>query len=111
MDLGTSLGFREVCEKLEDLMMELDRKVSDWKDRFFFDALEADEHDLCDGCKENMRVTFYVTDDRSQALKWKPHGDWCCQRECKYYKMNIFGDVYSDSDVKKVLIEYEEYSD
>ena len=61
--------------------------------------------------KESMRVTFYVTDDRSQALKWKPHGDWCCQRECKYYKMDIFGDVYSDSDAREAPIVYEGYSD
>ena len=39
VDLGTSLGFQKVCEKMEDLVLEVDREVSDWKDRFFFDAL------------------------------------------------------------------------
>ena len=58
VDLGTPLGFREVCENLEDLVMELDREVLDWKDRFFFDALEAHEDNLCSDCKESLRVAF-----------------------------------------------------
>ena len=110
--LCTPLGIGEVCEKLEDLVLELDREVSDWKDRFLFDALEAHEDDLCSDCKESLRVTFYVTDDRSQALKWKPHGEGrCCQKECKCYKMNIFDDANVESDVREVPIEYDGYSD
>ena len=31
VDLDTPSWFREVCEKLEELVLELDRKVSDWK--------------------------------------------------------------------------------
>ena len=96
---------------MEDLVLELYREVSEWKDRFFFDALKTHEDDLCHECKEIMNVTFYVTDDRSQALKWKPHGDWCCHKNCKYYKMEIFDDLYGDSDVREVPIEYEGYSD
>ena len=84
VDLGTPMEFREVCEKLEDLVLELDREVSDWKDRFFFDALEAYKNDLCLECKENMRVAFYASDDRGQALQWKPHGDWCSHRRCEF---------------------------
>ena len=97
--------------KLEELVLELDREVSDWKDRFFFDALEVHENDLCHECKETMRVTFYVTDDRSQALKWKPHRDWCYHRRCQYYKIEIFEDLYEGSDVREVSVEYEGYSD
>ena len=110
VDLETPLWFQEVCDKLEGLVLELDREVSDWKDRFFFDALDAHEDDLCYECKENMRVTFYVNDDRSQALKWRPHGDWCSQKNCKYYKFDIFNDLYAD-DVREDPIEYEEFSD
>ena len=111
MDLGTPLGFREVCENLEDLVMEIDREVSDSKDWFFFDALEAHEDNLCSNCKESLRVAFYVTEDRSQALKWKPHGEGhCCQKECKFYKKNIFDNAYVYSDVREVTIEYEGYS-
>ena len=57
-----------------------------------------------------MRVTYYTTDNRSQALKWKPHGDWCCPKECKYYTIEIFENLYGD-DVREVPIEYEGYSD
>ena len=46
VDLGTSMLFREVWERLEGLALDLDREISEWKDRFFFDALEADE-DTC----------------------------------------------------------------
>ena len=56
VDLDTPSWFQEVCDKLEELVLELDREVSDWKDRFFFDALDAHENDLCYECKENMRV-------------------------------------------------------
>ena len=58
-----------------------------------------------------MRVAFYVSNDRSQALKWKPHGDWCSQKNCKYYKIETFEDYYEGSDVREVPIEYEGYSD
>ena len=110
VDLETPLWFQEVCDKLEELVLELDREVSDWKDRFFFDVLDAKEDDLCYECKENMRVTFYINNDRSQALKWRPHGDWCSQKNCKYYKFDIFNDLYAD-DVREDPIEYEGFSD
>ena len=47
VDLSTPSEFRDVCKKLEDLVLQLDLEVSDWKDRFFFDALDAHENDLC----------------------------------------------------------------
>ena len=110
VDLGTPFEFSDVCEKLEDLVMELDREVSDWKDRFFFDALDTHEDHLCHECKENMRVAFYVSDERSEALKWRPHGDWCSQKECQYFKFDIFHDLCAD-DVREDPIVYEGYSD
>ena len=98
VDFGTPLCFDEVHDKLEELVLKLDREVSDWKDRFFFDALDAHEDDLCQECKENMRVTFYVDNDCSQALKWRPHGDWCSHKNCKYFKSDICDDLYADDD-------------
>ena len=106
----TPLWFRDVCDKLEELVLELEGEVSDWKDRFFFDALDAHENDLCYECKENMRVTFYASNDRSQALKWRPHGDWCSHKNCKYFKFDIFNDLYAD-DVREDPVEYEGLSD
>ena len=100
VDFETPLWFQDVCNKLEELVLELDREVSDWKDRFFFDALDAHEDDLCQECKENMRQSYYVSDDRSQALKWRPHGDWCSHGNCKYFKSDIFEDLYAD-DVRE----------
>ena len=31
VDLETPLWFREVCDKLEELVLELDREVPDWR--------------------------------------------------------------------------------
>ena len=98
VDFGVPLWFEDVCDQLENLVFELDGEVSDWKDRFFFDPLDAHEDDLCHECKENMRVTFYVDNDRSHALKWRPHGDWCSQKNCKYFKSDIFEADDNDED-------------
>ena len=106
VDLGVPLTFRGVCEKMEDLMFQLDGEISEWKDRFFFDALEKSEGTLCSKCKEQMRVAFYVGEDRSQALNWRPHGEDCCRKECKYFKMDIFEDWYEGSDIRETPIEY-----
>ena len=104
VDLGVTFG--GVCEAMEDLLLQLNREISEWKDRFLLDALEADEKTLCSECKEEMRVAFYVGEDRSQALKWTPQGDWCSHKECKYYKMYIFDELYLESDVRETPIEY-----
>ena len=112
VELGTPGTFRDVCDKLEEVVRQLDREVTSWKDRFFFDALEADEDTLCSECKEKMRLAFYVNDDRSQALKWKPHGPWCSEKECKYYKIHIFDELYDDEGLwKETPIEYVGWSD
>ena len=106
VDFGVPLTFRGLCGTMEDKMEELNREICEWKDRFFFDALETDEDDLCYECKEEMRQTFYVREDQSRALKWKPHGDWCSQKECKYYKMYLFNDWYEHTGARETPIEY-----
>ena len=111
VDLGVPLTFRGICDTMEDQLLQLNREISEWKDRFFFDALETEEDDLCYECKEKMRVAFYVSEDQSQALKWKPHGDWCSQKECKYYKMYLFDESYEDTDARETPVEYVGYSD
>ena len=78
-------------------MFQLDGDISEWKDLFFFDALEESERTLCSECKEQMRVAFYVSEDRSQALKWRPHGEDCSRKESQYFQMDIFEDWYEDS--------------
>ena len=107
VDLGVPITFRGLCDEMEDLMVKLNGEIAKWKDRFFFDALETEEDDLCYECKEEMRQAFYVREDQSQALKWKPHGDWCSQRECKYYKMYLFNDWYLDTDARETPVEYQ----
>ena len=106
VDLGVPLTFGGLCEEMEDLMVQLNGEIFEWKDRFFFDALETDEDDLCYECKEKMRQAFYVSDDQSRALKWKPHGDWCSRKECKYYKMHLFNEWYEDTDARETPVEY-----
>ena len=102
VDFDLPADFKEVCDKLEDLVCSLDKEGNHWKDRFFFDALDANVDDLCEDCKESMRVAFYVTDDRSQALKWKQHSGDCCWHNCKYYKMDLFDDFNMASDLREV---------
>ena len=111
VDLGVPITFRGLCDTLVEKLNDLNREISEWKDRFFFDALETEEDDLCYECKEEMRQAFYVREDQSQALKWKPHGDWCSQKECKYYKMHLFNEWYEDTDVRETPVEYVGYSD
>ena len=106
VDLGVPLTFRGLCDAMEEKMVELNREISEWKDRFFFDALETEEDDLCYECKEEMRQAFYVREDQSQALKWKPHGDWCSEKDCRYYKMHLFNEWYEDTDVRETPVEY-----
>ena len=112
LDFGTPTDFRDVCESLEALVLTLDEEVSHWKDRFFFDALDADEDTLCSDCKESMRVAFYVTNDTSQALKWRPHEGECCHRGCRYYKSDLLDDPeYFFSESKTIPIMYRGWSD
>ena len=109
VDLGVPLTFRGLCDTMEDQLVQLNREISEWKDRFFFDASETSERALCDECKEAMRVAFYVREDGSQALNWRPHGEDCCRKECKYFKMDIFEDWYEGSDIRESPIERVEH--
>ena len=112
LDFGTPTDYRDVCESLEALVLTLDEEVIHWKDRFFFDALDADEDTLCSDCKESMRVAFYVTNDTSQALKWRPHEGECCVRACRYYKSDLLDDPeYFFSESKTIPIMYRGWSD
>ena len=43
-----------------------------WKDWFFFEAIHTDRENLCEECKEEMRVAFFVNGDEKAALKWRP---------------------------------------
>ena len=112
VDFGTPTDFRDVCETLKALVLTLDFKLTQWKDRFFFDALDADEDILCSHCKESMRVVFYATNNRSQALKWRLHDGECCQRSCRHYKSDLLD--YPDwffFEAKDTPIMYREWSD
>jgi len=59
-----------------------------WKDRFFFQAIDADEGELCEESKEGMRQAFYDNGDEFEALRWRPgleKNEECGSRRCKYY--------------------------
>jgi len=68
---------------MAQLVLSLDEEVEAWKDRLFYDALEADEEeDLCEDCKEEIRVAFHEL-DREKALQQRPER----HKPCKYFKM------------------------
>ena len=94
VEFGTPTDFRDVCDTLEALVLTLNEEFTQWKDRLFFDALDSNEDDLCSDCKESMRVAFYLGDDCSQALKWRPHEGECCQQSCRHYKSDLLDDPY-----------------
>ena len=112
LEFGTPTDLREVCDTLEALVLTLYEEVTHWKDRFFFDALDADEDTLCSDCKESMRVAFYVTNDNRQALQWRPHEGECCQRSCRYYKSDLLDDPeWFFSESKNTPVMYHGLSD
>ena len=104
VEFGTPTDFRDVCETMEALVLTLYEELGQWKDRFFFDALDANE--------ESMRVAFYVTNDDSQALKWRPHEGECCNRSCRYYKSDLLEDPeWFFSESKNTPVMYHGLSD
>ena len=112
LEFGTPTDFREVCDTLEALVLTLYEEVTHWKDRFFFDALDANEDTLCSDCKESMRVAFYATNDDRQALQWRPHEGECCVRACRYYKSDLLDDPeYFFSESKNTPVMYRGWSD
>ena len=55
-----------------------------WKDRFFFQAMAADEDELSEECKESMHRAFYDNVDEFEALRWRPGDGDGCGGVCKY---------------------------
>ena len=97
---------------MEALVLTLYGGLGQGKDRLFLDALDADEDTLCSDCKESMRVAFYVTNNDSQALKWRPHEGECCQRSCRYYRSDLLDDPeWFFSESKNTPVMYHGLSD
>ena len=87
--------YRHMCLKLEELVSKTMHQCDMWKDRFFLKALEADRHDLCRDCKEDMRKTFYEKGNEEAALKWRPgNTEAGCvnRRRCNMYSWESFED-------------------
>ena len=84
----TGGDYRDLCYKLERLINDVKHRRELWKDRFFFQAMEAEDHELCNGCKEGMRQALYVNGDEFEALRWRPglkkNGE-CGQGDCEQY--------------------------
>ena len=83
-------------EKMKDLAISLNQ-VTRWKHHLFFDAMDTKDEDLCEECNESMIVSFYVSNDRSDELKWRPHTGDCCWRNCNYYKHEALDDMYLEA--------------
>ena len=64
--------YTDLCFKLETLVNDVQHQRDLWKDRFFFQAMDADEDELCEECKEGMRQAFYDNVDEFEALRWTP---------------------------------------
>ena len=73
----TCHDYKSMFEKMKDLAISLNQ-VTRWKHHLFFDAMDTKDEDLCEECNESMTVAFYVSNDRSDELKWRPHTGDCC---------------------------------
>jgi len=83
----TGGDYRDLCYKLETLVNDVQHQRDLWKDRFFFRAMDADEDELCELCKEDMRRAFYDNCDEFEALRWRPGNG--CGGVCKYCRRFI----------------------
>ena len=84
----TGGDYPDLCYKLETLINDVMHPRDLWKDRFFFRAIDADEDELCEECKEGMRQAFYDNGDEFEALRWRPgqeNNEECGSRRFKYY--------------------------
>ena len=63
---------RDLCYELETLITDVMHQRDLWKDRFFFQAMEAESPELCNGCKEGMRQALYDSGDEFKASRWRP---------------------------------------
>ena len=69
VDFDHPFDFKDICQRMEEVVMSLNQEVEAWKDRFFYDAMEADEdHVLCSGCKEDIRQAFYASNEQSLGV-------------------------------------------
>lgn len=75
-------AYQELCVKLEKVVLDEKKDGDVWKDRFFLLMLYQD--DLCKGCKEDMRKSFYER-DRNTVMNWRPAAEQICSG-CKYHK-------------------------
>ena len=83
----TKGDYKQLCLKMEQLTLNVMQQRDLWKDRFFYEAIHMDKNDLCEICREEMRVAFFVNGDEKAALKWRPGRSGCGHRNCKYYGM------------------------
>ena len=83
----TGGDYTDLCYKLETLVNDVQHQRDLWKDRFFFRAMDTDEDELCDLCKEDMRRAFYDNCDEFEALRWRPGSG--CGGVCKYCRRSI----------------------
>ena len=59
----TGGDYRDLCYELETLITDVMHQRDLWKDRFFFRAIDTNEDELCEECKEGMRQAFYDNGD------------------------------------------------
>ena len=100
--------YRDMCLKMEELMSDVMHQRDMWKDRFFFKAIEADRHDLCSGCKEDMRQTFYDKGDEEAVLKWRPgnvEAGCVDSRRCNRYSWESFEDEYYEDYIRDIKVD------
>jgi len=62
---------RDLCYELETLINDVMHQRDLWKDRFFFQAIDADEDELCEECNDGMRSLEMATWTRKERGMWK----------------------------------------
>ena len=101
--------YRYMCLKLEELVSKTMHQRDMWKDRFFFKVLEADRNDLCNGCKEDMRKTFYDNKGNEEAaLKCRPgnvEAGCVDSRRCRRYSWESFEDEYFADYIRDIKVD------
>ena len=79
----TGGDYPDLCYELETMITDVMHQRDLWKDRFFFQAIDADEDELCEECKEGMRQAFYDNGDEFEALRWRPGQCGVCKNYCR----------------------------
>jgi len=65
----TKGDYKELCLKMEQLTLNVMQQRDLWKDRFFYEAIHTDKNDLCEICREEMRVAFFCEWRREGSLE------------------------------------------